>query len=170
LETGSLGAVRLLALFSGPFLCSRLSVFALTSPLIAGGQSVVPSEDYSHAPPCYAVFFREGRKTETEPQSTKKKTMKTITEKNSESGLTSRPEPLSTEMQMQFDFSVPAPSCKRKSGHLLTLLQAKAATILIWAAQGGHPSFIVSGFANHIAHSGCEMLSKLRQKFLHFQR
>jgi hypothetical protein len=96
--------------------------------------------------------------------------MKTITEKNSESGLTSRPEPLSTETQMQFDFSTPALRCFSKSGHLLTIFQAKAAMILLWVAQGWHPSFIVSGFANHIANLGCEMLVKLRQKFLHFQR
>jgi hypothetical protein len=31
--------------------------------------------------------------------------MKTITDKNTESGLLSRPEPLSTAMQMQFDFT-----------------------------------------------------------------
>ena len=36
--------------------CSRLSVFRPHQPASAGGLSVVPSEDYSHAPPCYAVF------------------------------------------------------------------------------------------------------------------
>jgi hypothetical protein len=56
LETGDHGALRLSFDFrSFPLL--RLSVVALTSPLSAGGLSVVPSEDYSHAPPCYAVFL-----------------------------------------------------------------------------------------------------------------
>jgi hypothetical protein len=64
---------------------------------------VVPSEDYSHAPPCYAVFLSEGRQTETEPQSTKKKTMKTKPNQKSESGLKNRPEPLSTANRQQID-------------------------------------------------------------------
>jgi hypothetical protein len=38
---------------------------------------VVPSEDYSHRPPRFAGFVGEGRETEAEQQSTKKKTMKT---------------------------------------------------------------------------------------------
>ena len=66
---------------------------------------MVPSEDYSHAPPCFAVFLSEGRKTETEPQSIKKKTMKTNTEKKTKSGLKNRPEPFSTANPRQIDFS-----------------------------------------------------------------
>ena len=37
------------------------------------GPDAVPSEDHSRWPPCSAVFFSEGRKTETEQQSTKKR-------------------------------------------------------------------------------------------------
>ena len=79
---------------------------------------MVPSEDYSHAPPCYAVFLSEGRKTETEPQSTKKKTMKTITEEKAESELKNRPEPLSTASQRQLDFR------HREANHLAKTVKA----------------------------------------------
>jgi hypothetical protein len=75
---------------------------------------VVPSEDYSHAPPCFAAFFREGRKTETEPQSSKKKTMKTNTEIKTESGLKNRPEPLSFANRRRIDFT------RRKANRSLT--------------------------------------------------
>jgi hypothetical protein len=108
------GEVRCTSLcFQVVFLCIGFAVFALTSPLCYGGLSVVPSEDYSHAPPCFAVFFRKGRKTETEPQSSKKKTMKTNTEKNTKSGLLSRPEPLSNAYRKPIDFR------RRKTNRLL---------------------------------------------------
>jgi len=68
----------------------------------------------------------EGRKTETEPQSTKKKTMKTITEKKTKSGLTSRPEPRSTEMQMQFDFTPRGASRVLVASNLLALIHLEA--------------------------------------------
>jgi hypothetical protein len=64
----------------------------------------------------------EGRKTETEPQSTKKKTMKTITEKKTKSGLKNRPEPLSTASQRQIDFRRRAANRSLETGKLLARL------------------------------------------------
>ena len=55
---------------------------------------MVPSEDYSHGPPCAAGFFSEGRETETNSRAHKKKTMKT--NQNQKSELQSRSEQLST--------------------------------------------------------------------------
>jgi hypothetical protein len=66
----------------------------------------------------------EGRKTETEPQSTKKKTMKSITEKKTKSGLKNRPEPLSTASQMQFDFN-PRMATVEQQPTALTLILAE---------------------------------------------
>jgi hypothetical protein len=43
---------------------------------------VVPSEDYSHEGGLGARLFREGRRTEDAQQSSKKKTMKTTSQKN----------------------------------------------------------------------------------------
>jgi hypothetical protein len=67
----------------------------------------------------------EGRKTETEPQSTKKKTMKTITEKKTKSGLKNRPEPLSTASQRQIDFRRRAANRSLETGKLLALLESE---------------------------------------------
>ena len=86
---------------------------------------MVPSEDYSHAPPCYAVFWCEGRQTETEPQSTKKKTMKTTSEKKTKSGLKNRPEPFSTANQRQIDFRRRAANRSLETGKLLALLESE---------------------------------------------
>lgn len=105
------------------FLCIGFAVIALTRPLSAGGLSVVPSEDYSHAPPCFAVFFREGRQTETEPQSNKKKTMKTNTEKNTKSGLLNRPEPRSTANRRPIDFGRRRANRSLETAKLLALLE-----------------------------------------------
>ena len=46
---------RSLARPGGSHLCIGFWPFALTSPLRQGA-FVVPSEDYSHGPPCLAVF------------------------------------------------------------------------------------------------------------------
>jgi hypothetical protein len=58
------------------------------------GAFVVPSEDYSHAPPCSAAFFDEGRQNETNRR-TQKKTMKPAAQNNIER-LKSRTELLDT--------------------------------------------------------------------------
>jgi hypothetical protein len=67
----------------------------------------------------------EGRKTETEPQSTKKKTMKTITEKKTKSELKNRPEPLSTASQRQIDFRRRASNRSLETEKLLALLESE---------------------------------------------
>ena len=88
---------------------------------------MAPSEDYSHAPPCLAVFFcSEGRKTETEPQSTKKKTMKTNTNHESKSGLKNRPEPFSTANPTRIDFIRRRANRSLDTENLLALLQNNA--------------------------------------------
>ena len=87
---------------------------------------MVPSEDYSHAPPCYAVFLSEGRQTETEPQSSKKKTMKTNTNQKSESGLKSRPEPLSAANRKPIDFNRRKANRSLDTEKLLAVLQSDA--------------------------------------------
>jgi hypothetical protein len=84
---------------------------------------VVPSEDYSHAPPCFTVFFSEGRKTETEPQSIKKKTMKTTTIKNSKSGLLSRPEPRSIGKLPEINLALRQTNRSLATEKLLALLR-----------------------------------------------
>ena len=114
-----------LSLFSGRFPLLRICGVALTRPLRYGGLSVVPSEDYSHAPPCFAVFLREGRQTETEPQSSKKKTMKTNTNHKSESGLKNRPEPLSTANLRQIDFIRRKANRSLDTQKLLALLESQ---------------------------------------------
>ncbi len=65
---------------------------------------MVPSEDYSHAPPCCAVFFVKGERPKPNRESTKKKTMKTNTDQKTKSGLLNRPEPLGTAKPKQIDF------------------------------------------------------------------
>ena len=59
---------------------------------------VVPSEDYSHEGGLGARLFREGRRTEDAQQSSKKKTMKTTSQKNN-SGLRARSAQLSSRPQ-----------------------------------------------------------------------
>jgi hypothetical protein len=102
------------------------AVFALTSPLSSGGQSVVPSEDYSHAPPCCAVFFVKGERPKPNRESTKKKTMKTTTDQKTKTGLLSRPEPLSTANPRQIDFKRRRANRSLDTAKLLTLLESDA--------------------------------------------
>jgi hypothetical protein len=67
----------------------------------------------------------EGRQTETEPQSTKKKTMKTITDKKTKSGLKNRPEPLSTANPRQIDFFRRKANRSLDTEKLLSLLETE---------------------------------------------
>ena len=86
---------------------------------------MVPSEDYSHAPPCCAVFFVKGDRPKPNRESTKKKTMKTNKDKNSKSELQNRPEPLSTAKQRQIDFRRRAANRSLDTERLLTVLQSE---------------------------------------------
>ena len=69
----SLGACLTLCAVFRSLLCIGFQPLALHQPASQGGQSAVPSKDYSHAPPLLAGFFGEGREAETEQQSTKKR-------------------------------------------------------------------------------------------------
>jgi len=91
----------------------------------AGGLSVVPSEDYSHAPPCLAVFFVKGERPKPNRRA-QKKTMKTITKQNSKSELKNRPEPLSTTSRKPIDFIRRRMNRALDTRRLLALLQADA--------------------------------------------
>ena len=51
---------------SGPCALTGSSLVALPRPL-SQGAFVVPSEDYSRAPPCYAAIFGEGRQSGDQP-------------------------------------------------------------------------------------------------------
>jgi hypothetical protein len=59
--------------------------------------------------------------------------MNTITEMNSKSGLKSRPEPLITEMQMQFDFTPRVDNRVIAATGLLTLIHLEAPAYLAHA-------------------------------------
>jgi hypothetical protein len=67
----------------------------------------------------------EGRKTETEPQSTKKKTMKTTKDKKTKSGLLSRPEPLSTGTRMPINLALRRTNRSLATEELLALLRSE---------------------------------------------
>jgi hypothetical protein len=68
----------------------------------------------------------EGRKTETEQQSTKKKTMKTNnTNKNQKSGLSNRPEQVSTENRPQINLALRRTNRKLETEKLLALLRSQ---------------------------------------------
>jgi hypothetical protein len=67
----------------------------------------------------------EGRKTETEPQSTKKKTMKTIKDKKTKSGLLSRPEPLSTGTRLPINLALRRTNPSLATEELLALLRSE---------------------------------------------
>jgi hypothetical protein len=67
----------------------------------------------------------EGRKTETEPQSTKKKTMKTIKDKKTKSGLLSRPEPLSTGTRLPINLALRRTNRSLATEELLALLRSE---------------------------------------------
>jgi hypothetical protein len=96
--------------------------------------------------------------------------MKTLTKMNTESGLKSRPEPLSVEMQMQFDFAATATTQGLQSDDLLTWLRGVAAKLLHAAVEAFQPHFTAPDFASQIALSGFTILTKLRNKILNFQR
>ncbi len=84
---------------------------------------MVPSEDYSHAPPCSAVFFVKGERPIPNRRA-QKKTMKTKT--NSKSDLESRPEPLSTVNLQLINFIRRRANRSLDTGQLLALLRAAA--------------------------------------------
>ena len=85
---------------------------------------MVPSEDYSHGPPCCAGFFREGRKTGPNSRA-QKKTMKTNTNKNQKSGAQSRPEQLSTDNRPKIDLQLRRTNRALDTEKLLTLLRTE---------------------------------------------
>src|SRR5215218_1865307 len=66
-----------------------------------GAKQVVPSEDYSHQPPCCgALYLVKGDRPDRTAEH-KKKTMKTNRKNKNQSGLQSRPEQVSTNMPVE---------------------------------------------------------------------
>jgi len=86
---------------------------------------VVPSEDHSHGPPLPRERLSdEGRKTETEQQGSKKKTMKTNASKSNE-GLLNRPEQLGRNRN-RIDLARRRMNRALRTETLLTLLRSDA--------------------------------------------
>jgi hypothetical protein len=109
--------------------------FPLRSPLLVSffrphesasqGAFVVPSEDYSHEPPCCAAFFVEGRKTETEQAEHKKNTMKTKL-KNQKSEAQNRPEQSGTDKRAKINTARREANRALNTDKLLALLRSEA--------------------------------------------
>ena len=85
---------------------------------------MVPSEDYSHGPPCCAGLFREGRKTEPNSRA-QKKTMKT--NKKNQIKAQSRPEQLSanTVNRIKIDYTKRYANRSLGTDKLLALLRVE---------------------------------------------
>jgi hypothetical protein len=88
---------------------------------------MVPSEDYSHAPPCLVVFFVKGERPIPNRRA-QKKTMKTNTDQKTKAGLLNRSEPLSPANRKPINFIRRQMNRSPDTGKLLSLLKADAPT------------------------------------------
>jgi len=110
-------------LFRSIYLLSWFLSIALLRPRFRRGQSVVPSEDYSHAPPAARAFWLKGDRPKPNRERFLKKTMKTQTNSLKKSGLQNRPELANSKKLPKIDLAARRSNRRLPTEKLLALMR-----------------------------------------------